>query len=239
MRDAWAAHLGSSVLELLFPGSCLLCGRQLLGCAAPHFPVCRECLSALVPIQQPRRCRVCSMPLVSESGFCTRCRSREFAFDRCLALYEYGGRIRELLYQFKFQGRRRAARVLGGLMGPAYRERFAGLPAVPVPCSPRGRRRRGWDPMAEVAKVLRRSFGVEVQELLRRGASREQKALGFDERLANVRDAIRLKDPGASVPSELVLVDDILTTGATTSECARLLKGAGARRVEVLVFAID
>ena len=227
------------MLELVFPGSCLLCGTELPGRAEPHFPVCRECLSALTPIRELRRCRVCSMPLISESEVCTRCRSREFAFDRCFALYRYGGRVRELLYQFKFQRRRRAARVLGYLMGRGYQERFAGLPAVPVPGSPRGIRRRGWDPMDLVAKALAAMFHIEVLDLLRRGPSREQKGLGFDERLANVRGAIRLKDPRRPVPPELVLVDDIFTTGATTSECARLLREAGARRIEVLVLAID
>jgi len=239
MRERRVSALAGTVLELVFPGNCLLCGRDLLGRCQPLFPVCRVCVSGLAPIREARRCRICSTPLISESEICTRCRARDFSFDRCHCLYEYRGDIKELIYQFKFQNRRRVARVLGYLLGRGYREHFGDLPAVPVPGNPAGVRRRGWDPMREVAGFMAVMFDVQVLDLLRRAGSQEQKGLGFDDRLSNIRGAIRLRRRMPAVPPGLVLVDDILTTGATASECARLLTGAGARRVEVLTLAID
>lgn len=239
MRERRVAGLGSTVLEAVFPGTCLLCGQGLRGRCRPLFPVCEVCLRALVPIQDPQRCRVCSMPLISEAEICTRCRSRRHAFNRCFALFEYRGEVRELIYQYKFQDRRRVGRVLGYLLGRTYEKQFGRLPAVPVPGNTRGVRRRGWDPMRQVASVMAALFDIQVLDLLRRGASREQKGLSFDDRLANLQGAIRLRRPAPRVPEELVLIDDIFTTGATASECARLLQERGARKVEVFALAID
>jgi predicted amidophosphoribosyltransferase len=93
--------------------------------------------------------------------------------------------------------------------------------------------------MGEVAHRLASEHGATVLDLLGRRASREQKGLNFEERLANIRGSILLKPRKASIPKELLLIDDVFTTGATVSECARLLRSGGARRVEVLTLAID
>jgi ComF family protein len=227
------------LLELLFPGSCLLCGGGLLGRAAPFFPVCGLCLAGLEPLSAPRRCRICSAPLVSEDGTCTRCRERDYSFDSSFSLFEYRGSIRELIFQYKFRQRRRAARVIAHLLGAPYLSRYGSLPAVPVPGNPKRVRRRGWDPMREVGRALEAAGGISVLNLLRRGPSREQKALDFEQRIANVRGTVALRSGAPPVPRELVLLDDIFTTGATASECARVLKVAGARFVGVLTLAMD
>ena len=234
-----AARLAGNLAELVFPGRCLLCGRSLFGCCLPWFPVCHPCLAGLVALCEPQRCRVCSVPLVSESEVCTRCRTREFSFAANHALFEYRGDIRELVYQFKLRRRRRLALVFAHLLAPVYRDRYGSLPAVPIPGHRRGVRKRGWDPMVEVVRALRAIAGVPVLRLLRRGASHEQKGLDFEGRMANLRGTIRVRAGEGQVPAELVLVDDIFTTGATASECARILRLAGARRIEVLTLAID
>jgi ComF family protein len=182
---------------------------------------------------------VCSIPLISEATVCTRCREREYSFGRNHALFEYRGSIRELIFQYKFEARKRAGRVVAGFLGGAYSALFGSLPAVPVPGHPRNVRKRGWDPMLEVGRVLGAVHGVPVMNLLRRGASREQKGLDFEERLANVQGTIALRTRAVPVPETLVLIDDVFTTGATASECARVLRRGGARHIEVLTLAID
>jgi ComF family protein len=231
--------LAGTLLELIFPGRCLLCGAALRGRASGLSPVCDPCLAGLEPLSDPRRCRVCSLPLVSEESTCTRCRQRSYAFDRNHSLFEYRGCVRELIFQYKFRQRRRAALAVAWLLGTAYAGCYGQLPAVPVPGHPKNVRRRGWDPMREVGRALSSRHGISVLNLLRRGPSREQKGLDFDDRLANVRGTIALRAGRAEVPQELVLIDDIFTTGATASECARVLRAAGARRVAVLTLAMD
>lgn len=221
---------------MLFPGRCLLCGIPLFGRGAE--PLCADCRGSLVPIPAVHRCRVCSLPLISEEDTCTRCRKREYAFDRNLSMFEYRGEVRELLYQYKFRNRRRLGSVLADFLATALRSQFPELALVPVPASPRAVRRRGWDPVAVIARHLERQHGGRVCRCLARRRGMPQKSLRYEQRLDNLRGTVHLTARGA--PAErVVLLDDVFTTGATASECAAVLLRGGARAVDVVSFAID
>jgi ComF family protein len=224
------------ILELLFPGRCLLCGAELAFRARPGEPVCRDCREALAPLAEARRCAVCSLPLLSEKRLCTRCRKREYEFEANLSLFEYRDEIRELLYQYKFRNRLRLAGVLAEFYARALRASFPGAVLVPAPASPQAVRRRGWDPVERICRVLEREYGFAAGRALARRPGPAQKLLGYEERLRNLRGTIRLRQPPAREP---VLIDDVFTTGATANECARLLRQGGALRVRVLTLAID
>ena len=224
------------VLELLFPGRCLLCGGELSFNSRRGEPLCLECRAGLEPLSGARRCAVCSLPLISEAELCTRCRRREFQFDDNLSLFEYQGAIRELLYQYKFRNRLQLARILAGFYAQALRAGFPGAVLIPAPANPQAVRRRGWDPVERLCRVLQREYGFPVRRTLERGAGPAQKLLGYEERRLNLRGTIALR---GGTPGELVLIDDVFTTGATASECARLLLAGGASRVRVLTLAID
>jgi ComF family protein len=224
------------VLELLFPGRCLLCGRELAFRARGGQPVCLACREALTPLAERRRCAVCSLPLLAERRLCTRCRRREYAFEANLSLFEYRGDIRELLYQYKFRNRLRLAPVLAEFYAETLRARFPGAVLVPAPANPQAARRRGWDPVERICRVLESKFGFACSRALSRRAGPPQKLLGYEERLRNLRGTILLR---RSPPAEPLLLDDVFTTGATASECARLLRMGGASRVHVLTLAID
>jgi ComF family protein len=221
-------------LELLFPGICLLCGGELAFNARREEPLCLECREKLTPLAGARRCAVCSLPLISERKACTRCRKREYEFDDNFSLFEYQGAVRELLYQYKFRNRLRLAGVLAGFYADALRAGYPGVVLVPVPANPRAVARRGWDPMERICRILEHAHGFSACRALARGAGPPQKHLGYEERRGNLR--LRLRRVPAADP---LLLDDVFTTGATASECARLLKGGGAPRVRVLTLAID
>jgi competence protein ComFC len=227
----------SGALELLYPGRCLLCGEELRFEGRPFCPVCAGCLRSLRPVDAGRRCRVCSLPLISEQGICTRCRSRTYAFTRNLSLFEYRGAVRELLYQFKFRNRVRLGSVLATYFAEALPH--AGTLLVPVPGNPVSVRARGWDPMSVVAGALARSHGFPVRRLLFRGAGAAQKTLSYEERRCNLAGKLRLVPPELAGTNRVTLLDDVFTTGATASECARVLASAGVRSVDVLTLAID
>lgn len=233
LRDA-----GAALLDLLFPGVCLLCDRELAGAQAqPGALVCPGCLAGVRPIEGPR-CRICGLPLLSESGTCTRCRQRSYHFEGARPLFEYAGAVRELLYLYKFEGRRRLARLFAGWLAQGLARHWPATPLVPVPGRPRALRRRGWEHVEEIARELERAHGASVVRCLARLAGEQQKSLGFAARAANVRGRILYRGSGPP-PAEVVLLDDVLTTGATADECARVLRSAGARRVSLLTLAID
>lgn len=185
---------------------------------------------------------MCSLPLISELGCCTRCSANPFAFVSSFSVYEYRGAIRQIISQFKFSNHRSLALLIARLLWPELERRYSGPVLVPVPGSRRAVRRRGWDPMPEVARALHRVRGMKVLFLLRRRSGGPQKGLHYRERMENIRGTIQLRRSAAKkggVPERVVLLDDIFTSGATADECTRVLRLAGVEEVNVLTLAIE
>lgn len=221
--------------ELVLPASCILCGRPLALEAASQ-PLCPACLSLLRPIQGPA-CPRCGKGLISEAGPCMRCRGKSWSFDEARPLFAYRGEAAGLIAAYKFGGRRSLSGFFASLAAREVQARWPGRPIVPVPFRSRKIRERGWDQVEEIARRLERG-GMRVMRILERLPSGEQKKLGLEDRFENARRAYRLKG-GALVPGELVLLDDVFTTGATAEACARELKEGGARAVAFLSIAAD
>jgi ComF family protein len=178
-----------------------------------------------------------------EAGpLCGPCRRRAPGFDYARSAARYENVMREALHAFKFRGRRALAAPLGDLVVEAMEGRLpAGVPAllVPVPLHPRRERERGFNQAALLAQRVGRAWQVPVRDdlLVRAVATPSQTELDAAARRANVRNAFRLRRPDAIAGHHVLLVDDILTTGATLSECARCLREAGAALVGALTVA--
>jgi ComF family protein len=150
--------------------------------------------------------------------------------------------VREALHAFKFRGRRRLAEPLGDLLIAAVEGRLPlGLPdlLVPVPLHRRREHERGFNQALLLARRLGRAWDRPVRDdvLVRVVATPSQTALEAPQRRANVRGAFRLRRPELIAGRHVIVVDDILTTGATVSECARVLQGGGAATVGILAAA--
>lgn len=235
----------SILVDLAFPDSCVVCGEPLSFSAAPRgpsgtgrrlsrqTPLCASCVAELAPEPDPR-CVRCGQPLLSETGTCLRCRGAEFAFDFAWPLWRYAGAAARVIAAYKFGARRSLAPFLAGLLATAA-ARFPGAVAVGAPCSPRSLRRRGWDQSALLARELGR-LGWRTARLLDRGPGVQQKTLGYQDRQTNLASAIAVR---GEVPERVLLVDDVMTTGATLSACARALKEAGTLRVDAVTLAAD
>jgi ComF family protein len=231
-RSRGGTRIFTALLEAAFPGRCLLCGEWLY--FEGGSPVCTGCLEGLTVVSGPR-CRVCGMPLVSEKETCLRCRDAEFAFDACLPLFAFEGKIRDLIHLYKFSGRTRLSGVFADILAREASERMS--PAVLVPVPPRPGR-KGHDHIGAIARQLRSRHGIEVCMSLERGKGPAQKSLDFEERRMNLVGAFRIR-PGARVPRNALLLDDVFTTGATLDACAQALRDGGAERVSAVTIAID
>jgi ComF family protein len=212
------AALGQGLLELLFPARCAACGRR----GAEGVALCAVCAESLVP---------------AAPGAGPR------------APYLYGGQLAVAIARFKFEGHPEVAGPLGALLAPALGEALAALPPgpllVPVPLHPRRLRRREFNQallLLRAARTALRRAGrgaapaPDVHALRRVRDTRPQVELGATARLANVAGAFRA-DPRRVAGRDVLLVDDVLTTGATVGACAAALRAAGAARVEALTLA--
>lgn len=223
------------MLDVLFPGRCLLCGCWLLG---TDVPVCAPCRLGL-QVRGGNLCGNCGTRLVSENLTCLRCRDASFAFIRSAAVGAYDGALKSLIEQFKFGRRRRLAPLFARLSSEAMARQRWTYAVVPVPPRPG---RRAPDSVELVARCLERNHGAAVLRLLERTGGAEQKSLDYSTRRANLSGRIRMSSrasTGSELPADVVILDDLFTTGATLDTCTRVLVQAGCKRVYGLTLAIE
>jgi ComF family protein len=226
--------LSSVVQALMLPQSCVICHRWV---ADPRWiPLCRECAGAPRPLTGPR-CHICGVPVdanVLDEGYpCSRCRTGEYGLDRVRAWGRYDGPLRELIQAYKYDGIKRLAPYLGERLSATVQDEFAGLELdgiVPVPLHPSRRRSRGFDQTLLLARQLSRRSGIPVWRCVRRTrATLPQVGLSRAARRENVRGAFAPAWSRKGLEgARLLILDDILTTGATLEEVAGVLRRAGA-----------
>jgi ComF family protein len=229
--------LALAALDLVFPAVCPVCSERLG--SGRRDPLCGACWRSFVPVAPPW-CDRCGVPRSAEPhGPCATCVAAPPPFDYARAAAMYEGALREAVHALKFGGRRSLARPLGDLLRE-HCGRFEVDPPdalVPVPLARGRERERGFNQAGLLAERLGEKVHASVRPrwLVRLRATAPQSELSATERRANVAGAF------AAAPAvrdrHVVIVDDVVTTGATVAECARALRRAGARRVGVLAVA--
>lgn len=215
-----------ALADLFYPQRCVGCERRA------NDLLCRECFEALPRIGRPV-CRRCGMPTAFETFVCEDCKNVDFGFESARAPLRYEGVGKEIVHTLKYQG---YTRVVDRLMTPLMLEVLQGPGSfdtvVPVPLHRARLRRRGFNQSeimaASIAKRLNASVS-DTLEVVRK--TRDQVELSRTGRRENVRDAFRAR---GRVSGNVLLIDDVFTTGATMSECAEVLTRAGAREVHAM-----
>lgn len=219
----------------MLPPRCLVCD----GAGQPHRDLCVACNSEL-PWNEPA-CARCALPLPTHAARCGDCQVAPPAFERCIAPLRYEAPLDRLLPRFKFhaglaQGRLLAQLLLERIDTVELREHIDVVLALPLHRSRLGR--RGYNQALELARPIAKALARPLRNdlLQRTRATLAQTDLDAAARRRNVRGAFGAA-PGTLQGQRVLLVDDVITTGATASEAARVLLGAGASRVWMLAAA--
>ena len=237
-------HWGRGALDLVYPLRCPGCRAALpAGAATGNF--CAGCEEQFRAIEPPF-CQVCAEPFPGEIAgdfTCPNCSGRQQAYDFAVCRWLSRGPVREVIHRLKYEREPSMRLPLARLMMPALQDvRLANSSwlMVPVPLHPRKKRERRYNQSAELARTLARLTGLPWCDALRRIRYTDSQAgLDRDGRLKNLKGAFIVAPRAAAKVTgrDILLIDDVLTTGATAHECALTLRKGGAGRVAVLTVA--
>lgn len=211
------------LFEFLTPDECIVCKKE-------GVCICADCRAQHLETKI-LACPICNK--LDEAGrVCNSCRSKTKLIGAKVA-YRYRGVAKDLLGQMKYGGQRSIARYFGANL-PRFTELDSYLVSF-VPSDGATRRRRGFDQAELLAKSYAKKHGLSLSRLLIRKSHNSQVGMGRLARIENVKDNFIARK--SAVGNHVLLVDDVITTGATASECARVLKEAGASKVWLIAVA--
>lgn len=236
-----AVDVPRQIFETLFPPCCVLCRRSLEPGGAPLCPVCRH---RLPRVAHPRcaRCGATDVLRSANDTGCPACWEWPNDLPAARSPFRMEGGAAELVRALKYGGWSRLAGPMGRSMERCAAELAAAAEQaptlVPVPLTRSRRRERGFNQAELLALALAEATGWKVERaLLRRPGGRRQASLGRSERLRNVAAGFVPKAPSPASGTPAILVDDVLTTGATASACSAALEAAGWAPLGTVVFA--
>jgi len=233
------------LVDILYPARCLACKTPLLQTASIDNIVCTKCW-ATVKRNLPPFCSRCGRHLEKNNlakNVCPSCLRNHFHFDRAFSPCLYEGTIKELLHQFKYKGKDYLAGLLSRPMLEFIKEYRLPLEyldlVIPVPLHNSKLREREFNQAQVLGISIAREFSKEIRTdiLVRRRHTKSQAELEMGARLTNVKKCFSVTRPDALKNKNVLLIDDVLTTGATCSEAALALKEAGAGIVFALTLA--
>ncbi|MGQ9696952.1 MAG: ComF family protein [Armatimonadota bacterium] len=226
-------ELAHAVLDLVYPPVCCVCDR------VGDDYVCQSCIQLVSPVPEPH-CDVCGQPYVL--GICPECTAQPPAFLRARAAALFDGVLRDAIHALKYEARPNLAAPLGKLLSAyvlAHPEPTEVDAVVPVPLHRQRERRRGFNQSALLAQHIADVLGVPLLErvLIRCANTPPQVGLDRAQRRTNVASAFQVPDTSQVAGLRLLLVDDVMTTGATCGAASEALLAAGARSTQVLTLA--
>lgn len=240
----------NSITSVVFPADCRICNLPLSGFS--FLPVCNSCWNNL-PQQLGSLCTRCGESLQgeppSDEAVCRVCRATEPPFDKAVAHGIYAGELRAFVHLLKYDGMEPIARRLGILIADqvlTIPDLSTNLTVIPVPLFARKRRQRGFNQSELLARSVRgaiRRRRPEMQiklvagALTRQRATESQAGLSPHQRRVNLRGAFSVPRPALVEGKDVLVIDDIYTTGATARACAQALRRAGAAHVWVATVA--
>jgi len=224
-------ELLEAAASLLYPPVCTSCSGKI---EAGEY-LCEQCNAKAARIVAPF-CQQCSEPFdgaLTRAFTCANCAHREIYFDAAVAAYRGRGIVRDVIHEFKYARQVHLRHLVARWLCAAFedtriRQSHFDL-MVPVPLHPTRQRERGFNQAVLLAELVSQQVSIRCKPVLERiRYTTTQTALDRAERIQNLHNAFRLRKNADVRGLRVLLIDDVLTTGSTLSECARVLKRAGA-----------
>jgi competence protein ComFC len=240
MRNLALPEIVSAAASLLYPATCVVCSANVVRSEY----LCADCQQRAPRIVAPF-CAKCSEPFpgaITQAFSCANCENRLLHFDCAVAVYRSRGLVRWLVHQFKYAKQCHLRHPVASwlretLHDPRLNGRHFDL-IVPVPLHPARQRERGFNQAGLLADLLAASTSLPTRDVLERiRYTTTQTAYDRAERMENLHGAFRLRKNRDVRGLRVLLIDDVLTTGSTLSECARILRKAGAVSVHAATAA--
>jgi ComF family protein len=230
-----------AALDFIFPPLCHVCRTFIPD--AGHLHICPACRERLLPIATPL-CTVCGIPFIGagDDHICGDCITARHHFDAARAALVYEGAVHDLIHAFKYRGKTHLRRPLALLtiesLSGFVQSRAPDL-IMPVPLHRKRLRSRGFNQAVLLCELLSNHWNMPLDRhnLRRIRWTEPQVNLSAGDRRVNVKGAFSLHNPELVHGRRVLLVDDVLTTGSTVEECARMLKNVGAVDVSVVTVA--
>lgn len=230
------------ILDLIFPERCILCGK-VMKAPKSEVAICRHCMKTQLFLDEVHTCRICGCQIDPLMPLCTTCQTHPHFFDRAVACFGYEDRVRHSILQYKFGSRRDYCRSFSQLLYyrvlPFHREQAFDC----VLCAPMTKAdlvKRGYHQTALLAHRVGSALAIPfLPDAFRKiKDTQKQSTLDYQSRFKNVKDAFALSLPKHHFKDKrILLIDDVLTTGATADALSRLLRSAGAAHITVLTIA--
>jgi ComF family protein len=231
----------NGLINLIYPARCIVCKRYILDKDKQKF-ICDLCQSTIKK-NIPPFCKYCSRHIDDGSSICKECKDKTFYFDEAFSSCVYEDPLREIIHQFKYNGKDYLGRFLAGLLIEfinTYKLPMKDFDfIIPIPLYPSKLRQREYNQALILAEYIAKEFKLKLLKdaLYKIRNTPAQAELDSQQRWKNISDCFRVNPKISLKDKNILLIDDILTTGATTSEAAKTLKSKGARKVTVLVLA--
>jgi ComF family protein len=219
------------LVNFIFPKECYLCGK-------PGKYICTKCIKNKLTINWEQKCHVCNKPC--RMGFVHKDCSETTYLDGLIYITLYDDEVSKVIhdvkYNFNFDVLNEIAVIMANYL---KRYKFANdIVLTSVPLHKSKERFRGFNQADLLGKKVGRKAVLQYNELLKRNRkTHTQVMLSKEERSVNLKNVFMLKNKGLKLPKEVIIVDDVYTTGSTLSECTKVLKANGVERVYGLVFA--
>ncbi len=213
---------------------CLSCGKEIFN--EKYF--CDDCEEKL-PYIDKYYCENCGRKLSAPSNYCSSCKEKAIYVDKARSIFDYDEPIDGFIQQLKYYDKRFIADIFGEKLANLYRKNYFNADCLCfIPMTKKAKKKRGYNQSELIAKGLSKHIGVPVTELVRKEKETNRQAkLSREERLKNLKGSFKPHSNKEINGKTIVLIDDVLTTGATSEAVAEVLKKKGAKAVYLLTVA--
>ncbi len=214
--------------DLVHPAMCAVCGKN-----CPEF-LCPDCMSGILPMDINKCCPYCGKPLSSPGnvgGICSSCREPGLNFTRHRSFTRYSGNMKRIIKKFKYDKIYGLDNVLAGFLYKTYRKYFTGEQVDYMETVPGEHTKKLTERFSKIVKIPYKGNIIKIRN------TRRQSGLDLDARRTNILDAFKLGNCLVYKDKNILILDDVWTTGSTLKEICRVVRRGGARKVFLLTLA--